>query len=179
MDSITRRKAKIPLVIVVAVSMMVGNRVCAQQMMEDVVQNTETAAEEMNSMRKTLVEFAVRYLGRPYRSGGSTEKGFDCSGFVWFVYHNALNMDVPRSSRGVWSSGAKTIPLKDALPGDIAVFSARKGGSGSINHVALLIDNNLMIHAVSDGPQRGIIISPVTDTYFAPRLVEVKRFLDD
>jgi cell wall-associated NlpC family hydrolase len=164
------------------VSLLFINRVrCvrAQPAPEDAIQDTETVAEDTHSPRETLVEFALKYRGVPYRNGGSTVKGFDCSGFVWFVYHNALHMDVPRSSRGVWSSGAKTVPLNEALPGDILVFSARKGGSGSINHVAILIDNDSMIHSVSDGPRRGIIVSPVIDAYFAPRLIGVKRFLDD
>jgi cell wall-associated NlpC family hydrolase len=121
----------------------------------------------------------MKHQGIPYRSGGSTVKGFDCSGFVWFVYRNALNMDIPRSSRGLWSSDAKTVRLEDALPGDVLVFSAKKGGSGSINHTAILVDKASIIHAVSSGPKRGVIISPITDGYFAPRLVGVKRFLLD
>jgi cell wall-associated NlpC family hydrolase len=179
MNGADYRKVTISLAVAFKVSLIFNNRVCAQLSPEGAVQNTKTVAGETNSPRETLVEFALKYQGLPYRSGGSTVKGFDCSGFVWFVYHNALNMDVPRSSRGVWSSRAKTVRLEDALPGDIAVFSARKGGSGSINHVAILIHNNSMIHAVSDGPRRGVIISPITDSYFAPRLVGVKRFLDD
>jgi cell wall-associated NlpC family hydrolase len=127
----------------------------------------------------TLIEFAIKRQGIPYRSGGSTEKGFDCSGFVWFVYRNALNMDIPRSSRGLWSSDVETIRLEDALPGDVLVFSANKGGSGSINHTAILVDKDSIIHAVSSGPRRGVVISPITDKYFAPRLVGVKRFLPD
>ncbi|MDR0558431.1 MAG: C40 family peptidase [Treponema sp.] len=153
------------------------NCIRAQTVEEGAVQHTEKAAGEAGGPRRTLIEFAMKRQGIPYRSGGSTEKGFDCSGFVWFVYRNALNMDVPRSSRGVWSSGAKTVRLEDALPGDVLVFSANKGGSGSINHTAIFVDKDSMIHAVSSGPKRGIVISPMTDRYFAPRLVGVKRFL--
>jgi cell wall-associated NlpC family hydrolase len=163
----------------------------AQTAEEGVVRHTGKAAEspeaaksadsvaDANSQRMTLIEFAMKHQGIPYRSGGSTVKGFDCSGFVWFVYRNALKMDVPRSSRGLWSSDAKTVRLEDALPGDVLVFSAKKGGAGSINHTAILVDKASIIHAVSSGPKRGIIISPITDGYFSPRLVGVKRFLLD
>jgi cell wall-associated NlpC family hydrolase len=143
------------------------------------VEITEISAVKISNQRDILIQTAEKYLGIPYRGGGSTTKGFDCSGFVWFVYHNALNMEVPRSSHGVWTSNAKTIKLEDALPGDILVFSTNKGGKGSINHVAILLDKNSMIHAVSDGPKRGIIISPLADNYFAPRFVGVKTFLPD
>jgi cell wall-associated NlpC family hydrolase len=157
----------------------------AQSVEEGVVHHIEKIVESedsaggTNSQRMTLIEFAMKHQGIPYRSGGSTVKGFDCSGFVWFVYRNALNMDVPRSSRGVWASGAKTVRLEDALPGDVLVFSANKGGSGSISHTAILVDKDFIIHAVSSGPKRGVVISPITDRYFAPRLAGVKRFLPD
>ncbi|MDR1219259.1 MAG: C40 family peptidase [Treponema sp.] len=172
------RNVKIAFVAIMMSAICI-NCIRAQTGEEGVVQNREEAAGEAGGQRGTLIEFAMKRQGIPYHSGGSTEKGFDCSGFVWFVYRNALNMDVPRSSRGVWSSNAKTVRLEDALPGDVLVFSANKGGSGSINHTAILVDKDSMIHAVSSGPKRGIVISPVTDRYFAPRLVGVKRFLLD
>ncbi|MDR2783169.1 MAG: C40 family peptidase [Treponema sp.] len=165
--------------VAVMMSLISINCIRAQSMDEGIVQNTEKAAGEAGDLRRTLIEFALKQQGIPYRSGGSTVKGFDCSGFVWFVYRNALNMDVPRSSRGVWSSDAKSIRLEDALPGDVLVFSANKGGSGSINHTAILVDKDSIIHAISSGPKRGVVISPITDRYFAPRLVGVKRFLPD
>ncbi|MDR0785117.1 MAG: C40 family peptidase [Treponema sp.] len=127
--------------------------------------------------RGDLITLARKYLGTPYRSAGSTPKGFDCSGFVWFVYHNAVEMDIPRSSRGIWASDAETVALKDARPGDVIVFSSQKGGKGSINHSAILLDENAVIHAVSDGPRRGVVVSPLSDRYFGPRIIGVKRFL--
>ncbi|MDR0644413.1 MAG: C40 family peptidase [Treponema sp.] len=127
--------------------------------------------------REDIIALAQKYLGTPYRSAGDTPKGFDCSGFVWFVYHNAVKMEIPRSSARIWASKAETIILKDARPGDIIIFSSQKGGKGSINHSAILLGQDAMIHAVSDGPRRGIIISPLSDRYFGPRIVGVKRFL--
>jgi cell wall-associated NlpC family hydrolase len=148
-----------------------------------------TASESANPVpkistdRARIIQFARKYLGAPYRSSGDTPKGFDCSGFVWFVYHNAVKIEVPRSSRGIWTSTAKAVKLENAQPGDIIVFSANKGGKGSINHTAILLDkptdanpSGAMIHAVSDGPKKGILISPLDDKFFAPRIVGVKSF---
>jgi cell wall-associated NlpC family hydrolase len=140
---------------------------------------SSAGADKISRDRTALIETAKAYLGTPYRAGGDTAKGFDCSGFVWFVYHNAIGMDVPRSSRGMWESGAKSVSLKDALPGDVLVFSSRPGGKGAINHSALFVNEASMIHAVSDGPKTGVLISPMNDSYFAPRLIGVKRFLKD
>ncbi|MDR0410965.1 MAG: C40 family peptidase [Treponema sp.] len=127
--------------------------------------------------REALIALAQKYLGTPYRSAGDNPKGFDCSGFVWFVYRNAVNMNIPRSSKGVWTSDAETTTLENAHPGDIIIFSSQKGGRGSINHSAMLLDENSMIHAISDGPRRGVVISPLSDKYFGPRIIGVKRFL--
>jgi cell wall-associated NlpC family hydrolase len=138
----------------------------------------EWAKTALNAQRRQIIETAKQYLGIPYKTAGSTPNGFDCSGFVWYVYRTAIKMDVPRSSRGVWASNAETFALKDAKPGDIVVFSANKGG-GSINHTAILLDGDTMIHAVSDGPRRGILISPLNDKYFAPRIVGVKSFIKE
>jgi cell wall-associated NlpC family hydrolase len=85
-------------------------------------------------------------------------------------------MEIPRASRLIWASKAKTVSLKNAQPGDIIIFSANKGGKGAINHSAILLDKNSMIHSVSDGPQRGIIISPLDDKYFGPRIIGIKSF---
>jgi cell wall-associated NlpC family hydrolase len=140
-------------------------------------------APHLSADRVRIIQFARKYLGAPYRSSGDTPKGFDCSGFVWFVYHNAVKIEVPRSSRGVWTSNAKTVKLENAQPGDIIVFSANKGGKGSINHTAILVEkptdadpSGAMIHAVSDGPKKGILISPLDDKFFAPRIIGVKSF---
>jgi cell wall-associated NlpC family hydrolase len=132
-----------------------------------------TSADE----REDIIALAQQCLGAPYRTAGATLKGFDCSGFVWFVYHNAIEMDVPRSSRGIWASDAETIDLEDALPGDVVVFSSQKGGKGSVSHLAILLDQEALIHAISDGPKRGVVISPLSDRYFGPRIIGVKRFL--
>ena len=140
-------------------------------------------APHLSADRARIIQFAQKYLGTPYRSSGDTPKGFDCSGFVWFVYHNAVKIEVPRYSRGVWASNAKTVKLENAQPGDIIVFSANKGGKGSINHTAILVGkptdddpSGAMIQAVSDGPKRGILLSHLDDKFFAPRIVGVKSF---
>lgn len=134
---------------------------------------------KIHPQREKLLETAKKYIGTPYRARGDTAKGFDCSGFIWFVYRNGAGMDMPRSSQGIWASGAENVKLEDALPGDVLVFSSRPGGKGSINHSALVVDKDSIIHAVSDGPKTGVLISPMTDSYFGPRIIGVKRFLKE
>ncbi|MGY4643698.1 peptidoglycan DL-endopeptidase CwlO [Cellulomonas sp. URHB0016] len=64
-----------------------------------------------------VLEIAARYVGTPYVSGGSTPDGFDCSGFVSYVYAQ-LGIDLPRTSSGIKAAGT-IISREDAQPGDL------------------------------------------------------------
>ncbi len=125
-----------------------------------------------NELRKAIIETAKRYQGTPYIYGGISDTGFDCSGFICFVYRNAANIQLPRTSKTMWSSGTP-IRIAAAQPGDIIVFDT-VGGAPS--HVAILVDQDTMIHAVSAGPKTGVIISSLQDRYFAPRIIGVRSF---
>jgi len=128
-----------------------------------------------SDLRQIIIETAKSYQGVAYRYGAESPRGFDCSGFVRFVYRNATGIELPRSSRNIWNAG-KTIKINEALPGDIVVFVSRIGGT-TVDHVAILLDENSIIHAVSSGPKTGVIISPITDKYFGPRILGVASFI--
>lgn len=124
--------------------------------------------------RDSIIETAKQYQGVAYRYGAESPKAFDCSGFVRYVYRAATGIELPRTSRNIWASG-QLIPIAEAQPGDIVVFSGRKGSA--VDHVAILLDSTSVIHAVSQGPKTGVIISPLTDRYFGPRILGVKTFI--
>ncbi|MDR2808677.1 MAG: C40 family peptidase [Spirochaetaceae bacterium] len=124
------------------------------------------------NIRQIILETAQQYRGAPYRYGGTTPDGFDCSGFVSFVYQKAAGIKVPHSSKGLWNSGM-AVQLEQAEPGDIIAFADR----GVISHVAILFDTDHIIHAVSEGPRRGVIVSPLSDKYFGPRIIGARSYL--
>lgn len=125
-------------------------------------------------VRQSIIETAKQYQGVSYRYGAESPKAFDCSGFVRYVYRTAAGIELPRSSRSIWASG-QSIQMTEAQPGDIIVFAARKGGM--VDHVAILLDDNSVIHAVSQGPKTGVIISTLQDRYFGPRILGAKTFI--
>lgn len=131
------------------------------------------SAEETIDIRDKITETAQRYLGVPYIYGASSPNGFDCSGFVFYVYREAAGIPLPRSSKLIWQKGTP-IPLSKAQPGDILVFDT---AGGTPSHVALLLDANRIIHAVSQGPRTGVLISSLNDPYFSPRLIGARSFL--
>jgi peptidoglycan DL-endopeptidase CwlO len=87
---------------------------------------------------------ADRYLGVRYRYGGETPAaGFDCSGFVQYVFgRNGVNL--PRTSRQQATAGRALAARVDLKPGDLMLFSSR---GGRIDHVAIYVGNNRMLHS--------------------------------
>jgi hypothetical protein len=129
--------------------------------------DTEAAA------RKRLLEVAFKYRGVPYVYGAESPRAFDCSGFVRYVYREAYGIELPRSARGFYSAGTP-IDARKAKAGDVYIYDT-VGGAPS--HVAILVGDGTVIHAVSDGPRTGVIVSPLADRYWSPRLIAARAFI--
>jgi cell wall-associated NlpC family hydrolase len=128
---------------------------------------------------ESLLSFAQTLLGIPYRAASSNPlHGFDCSGFVSYVFKN-FNFKVPRSSGDFKNAGEK-INIKDAKPGDVILFTGTKTHHPhSIGHVGIVfsnIDGALkFIHSTS-GKENGVTITAMDNTY-KRRFVQVVRLL--
>jgi peptidoglycan endopeptidase LytE len=84
-------------------------------------------------------------LGVPYKWGGTTPEGFDCSGFTSYVY-NAIGINLPRTSQMQFDAG-QSVEDGDLKPGDLLFFDSEK--KGTITHVGIYIGDNQMVHAAS------------------------------
>jgi len=111
------------------------------------------------------------YLGTPYRSGGTSRDGMDCSGFVKTVYDRFFGIDLPGSARAQFGfSELKKINSCEIQPGDLIFFANSK--KKRINHVGMYISEGQFIHASST---QGITVSSLDDSYWKKRLVGSKR----
>jgi len=121
-----------------------------------------------------LLAEAKTYLGLPYRYGGVSPKGFDCSGFVRFVF-GSFGIDLSRSS-GAQAKQGDPIALRDILPGDLLFFST-KGMRKGISHVGIYMGDGRFIHASSwGGPGMHCVrLGELASKYFADRLVSIRR----
>jgi cell wall-associated NlpC family hydrolase len=115
------------------------------------------------------LDVAVSQLGRPYRYGGSTPRGFDCSGLVYFAYYRA-GMRVPRSTMAQYRY-ARPVALKNVQPGDLLFFRRRYR---SVSHVGIYAGNARFIHAPSKG--RLVSYDSLNDPYWRTRLVAAGRY---
>lgn len=115
----------------------------------------ETETSEMDD----LVAYARSFEGCPYVYGGNSPSGFDCSGFVLYVYKH-FGYSFSRGAQEQYNDGMH-VGMDDLLPGDLVFFS---GNGYSITHVGLYIADGYFIHA--SNPTRGVVIDTVYSGYY-------------
>jgi lipoprotein Spr len=109
----------------------------------------------------TLNNFVKTWLKVPYRFGGTSKRGIDCSKLVQRAYKEVFNLEIPRISRDQWKV-TKRVPKDSLKSGDLVFF--RSGSSPTGWHVGLYLADNYFIHASSS--KTGVKISSLTDTYY-------------
>jgi cell wall-associated NlpC family hydrolase len=115
-----------------------------------------------------VVAMALGYRGVPYRNGGSDPSGFDCSGFVQYVFRQVGTV-LPREVREQFRVG-DVINRDEVRPGDLVFFETVSRGA---SHVGLAIGSGEFVHAPSS---RGVVrIERLTSTYWAQRYVGARR----
>jgi len=123
------------------------------------------------SLRDSIVAFGMKLLGTPYVSGGCSKNGFDCSGFVFFVFRN-FNIPVPRSS-SQFSNFGKEIPIDSIRRGDILVFLSPT--RNVIGHLGIVTNakgkESEFIHA-SSGYEMKVILTSLKQERYSRRFVK-------
>ena len=120
--------------------------------------------------REKIVDLAVAYIGKPYRYGGNDPSGFDCSGFVFYVYRQAVGAKPPRTVREQWDF-VEVIPKDSLQEGDLVFFR----NEGVIDHVGIYIGGNLFVHAASDRLIPAVIKTSLKEMYWASRFAGAGR----
>ncbi|WP_298140438.1 C40 family peptidase [Flavobacterium sp.] len=135
-----------------------------------------------NSDKKTielcnnLVDNAKDNLGSPYKFGGTTKNGFDCSGLVFTAYKKE-EIILPRTSIEMSNYG-KRIKKEDARKADLIFF--KTGGSSKINHVGLIVDcNRDDIKFIHSSTKKGVIISSLKEDYYRKSFSHINRVIDN
>jgi cell wall-associated NlpC family hydrolase len=118
----------------------------------------QKATETSSSSVQAVIDEAQKYIGTPYRWGGNTPAGFDCSGFTKYVFSN-VGMALPRTTETQWEA---TTPVSSPRIGDLVFFQTYKIGP---SHVGIYLGNNKFISAAS----QGVVISDLTATYWKSR----------
>jgi cell wall-associated NlpC family hydrolase len=126
--------------------------------------------------REKIIAFAYQQIGTPYQYGGSTPHGFDCSGFVQYVFRKA-GYSLPHSTIDQSQTGKK-VRKQDLRPGDLVFFTGSNKRRSKAGHVGIVVEkyrNNsfLFIHAAS----RGVTENRSEETYWRERYLNARRVL--
>ncbi|WP_426688044.1 C40 family peptidase [Rhodanobacter ginsengiterrae] len=125
----------------------------------------------ITDLRKSLLAVAMGLRDTRYvRGGRDPSTGFDCSGFVRYVFAHAVGMQLPRNSASQFLAGLK-VNRADMQPGDLVFF--RTHGKRSISHVGIYIANGRFIHSPATG--KSVEISSLKEGYWAKRFAGAKR----
>ena len=104
----------------------------------------------------------VSWLGTPYRGGGQTRRGTDCSGFTSQVYKTVYKQSLQRTTSGQLSQ-CKKVGKGSLKEGDLVFFSTARGRKRSPTHVGIYLKSGCFIHASSS---KGVIVSKLSEPYY-------------
>ena len=131
-----------------------------------------TATEPAPPGAALIIDTALQLRGAPYRNGGSTPQGFDCSGFTQWVFAQH-GLRLPREVRDQFTAG-QSIDSRALQPGDLLFFATT--GSGA-SHVAIALGGDRFVHAPSSN---GVVrVEQLTLEYWSRRFLGVRRVLAD
>lgn len=116
-----------------------------------------------------MKQVAASYIGIPYRFGGMSRRGVDCSGLVCLIYREVSRAKLPHSSGALRRLGKKVGDHK-AQCGDLVFF--KRGIFGRVNHVGIFLNESTFIHAST---KKGVIYSNLDDDYYRKHFVEMRR----
>jgi len=115
----------------------------------------------------TILRTALAYVGTPYVWGGTSPRGFDCSGYVWYVYASA-GIGIPRTADAQFAAGA---PIEgDPKPGDLVFFQTYDWGA---SHVGIYLGNGWFVQEIAPN----VHLSNFNSPYFRSRYIGARRFL--
>ncbi|QLF94365.1 C40 family peptidase [Pseudomonas sp. ABC1] len=130
---------------------------------------------EMPVLADSILERGFKLVGTPYRYGGaSTKTGFDCSGFVGFLFRKEAGIELPRSTREMINLDAPLVKRSDLEPGDVVFFNDR--GRGRVTHAGIYIGDDQFIHS-SSSRSGGVRVDSLDDKYWRASYMKAKRVL--
>lgn len=123
----------------------------------------------------SILERGKSLIGTRYRFGGTSQSsGFDCSGFIGYLFREEAGMTLPRSTRDMINVKAPLVARNKLKPGDLLFFSTN--GRGRVSHAGIYLGDDQFIHS-SSRRSGGVRVDSLGDTYWSKTFIEAKRAL--
>ena len=175
----------IRMVIVAVVMIVAASSASAQELasrkrgtvLEQMKQSELYNTSEYDQIRE-LLDYASTFKGTRYRSGSSSPKGFDCSGFTSFVFKK-FGYDLNRSSRSQVSNGTP-VAKNELKPGDLVFFNGRAVGK-RVGHVGIVtnVKENGKFEFIHSSNGKGVVVSSSEEPYYKRRYVGANRIIEN
>lgn len=128
----------------------------------------ERVAQALANRRQSLVNRALTYRGTPYVWGGTSTRGFDCSGFTQYLFRQQ-GKSIPRTAKQQFGAGTP-VSRANLRQGDLVFFNT----TGPITHVGMYIGNGKFVHAAN--PRRGVRVDNMSNSYYSSRYAGARRY---
>ncbi len=140
----------------------------------------EVFIQEDKNRRDSIVSFAKSLLGTPYKVSGNSPDGFDCSGFVYYVY-SKFNLKISRSSYTIGEDGVD-VDSSEAQKADLIFFTGTDPNDPKVGHIGIIISENdepiEFIHSSSSSKHSGVVITKLDSSpRYRERYVKIKSVL--
>lgn len=139
--------------------------------------NETPIGESYLKLANDIQRYAKKFIGTRYKSGGKAAKGFDCSGFVGYVFKK-FGMKLGACSTEMFKLGYD-VETNEALPGDLIFFRRGRNSKSGISHVGIVVESTVKgLKFIHSATSKGVTISYLKDPYYSAHFVGVKRVID-
>ena len=137
--------------------------------------STTSSSKKTSRLNEQIIDDATDKIGSPYRYGGTTKSGFDCSGLVFTTFQKN-DISLPRTSYEMSKKGT-IVKKNDCRKGDLIFF--KTNGKSKINHVGIITEvDDDEIKFVHSSTQRGVIISSTKEDYYRKSFAQINRIVE-
>ncbi|OGU65925.1 MAG: hypothetical protein A2W30_06630 [Ignavibacteria bacterium RBG_16_36_9] len=134
-------------------------------------ENIDIPGYDYTTLREKMLMEVIKYLNTPYKYGGNTKDGMDCSAFTQILFRDVFNINLERSARLQYNQGREVSGKSELMFGDLVFFNTRKRVRPG--HVGIYIGDNLFAHAST---KKGVTITSIDYDYYSRTFMGARRF---
>jgi cell wall-associated NlpC family hydrolase len=134
-------------------------------------ENIDIPGFDYTTIREKMLMEIIKYLNTPYKYGGNTKDGMDCSAFTQILFKDVFNISLERSARLQFNQGREVSAKNELIFGDLVFFNTRKRVKPG--HVGIYIGDNLFAHAST---KKGVTITSLDYEYYSRTYMGARRF---